>query len=553
MGTALATKPRIRVRADGTFPQMEAFLGFGNGGRAYDAGRHDSREMAGWHTGISTSNDEILQTRDEIVARGRDLVRNNPTISGAVDRLTESIIGAKLWLECQPDFEAMGKTSEWADKWATTTEASWRVYASDPFKRCDVDRKVTLPHMFRAAYRHWLVDGEACAVVKMAQRGGKYRTCFKLIDPDRLSNPMGKRDEQILDNGNTIIGGVEIDPAGEAVAYHVRKKHPNSATVAADKFTWERIPRFSGTGRPIFIHAFRYDRADQRRGISRLAASMARVKMSDRNDKAELEANLLRALNTLFIKSSRGSASVAEALAPADDGKEMDYISSLLDFRSKNKVAIDGVNVTHLFPDEAVDMPNRGDANANYPAFQQTHDRKIAASLGMSYPHMSNNWADINYSSGRLMRNEMWRGFIEDRELFTQEFCTMFFAAWCEEAVAVLDVKVPGGPANYYRWKSELCQVEWMGPGPGTGDPKKEAEANELELRQNVTTLATIAAERGQDSRKIIQSRAREKRMLAEAGLIDITDVKSTMGAGRPANDVAADPGSGADPVGSNA
>lgn len=523
----------LTQRLASAFPRMSALMGFGSGAQAYDAGRRDTRELASWAPPLSTPNDEILMTRDQIVARARDLVRNHPTVSGAIDRLTETVIGPNLWLELQPLYEAMKKTPDWSDAFSDAGEAAWEAFANDPFKRSDRDRALTLPHMFRAMYRHWLVDGEACAVIQPVQRDWEWTTSVKIIDPDRLSNPRGVADYQKMPNGNIMVGGCEVTPGGETVAYHVRKLHPAAVQATADMFTWVRIPRFSATGRPVFIHAFRYDRADQRRGMSRLAAAMSRIKMLDRYDKAELESNLLRALMAGFITSKYPTKDVRDMLAPAGDDEGGDWLAEMLDWRDSNKVRLEGVQMHHLFPEESVDFPERS-GNSNYAEFSAAGDRKVAGSIGLSYPHYSQDWAGINYSSGRLMRNEMWRGLREDRELFTQAACTPVMAAWMEEAAAIGAIKIPGGPANFYRYKGHLTHCQWMGPGPGTGDPKKEADANDIELRQNTTTLADIASDRGGNWKRIVRSRSRERAYVQSLGLTDVADTPMKTGVGRP-------------------
>jgi len=82
-----------------------------------------------------------------------------------------------------------------------------------------------------------------------------------------------------------------------------------------------------------------------------------------------------------------------------------------------------------------------------------------------------------------------------------------------------------------------------MGPGRGTIDPKKESDANESDLRMNSTTLADIAADQGKDPKKIAQRRAREKKMLEELGLTDISDQEKLNQVGRPSEGATAEDG----------
>lgn len=508
----------------------------GGGGRAYDAGRYDTREMASWHPSRAWVNDEVLANRDKVTDRARDMARNHPIIGGAIDRRTESVVGPEIRLEAQPAFEAMGRTAEWADSWATATEEQFRLWAQDPMFRSDVEMQSTFGGLVESAYRHWWTDGDALAVIKMIDRGGPWQTCIELVDPDRLSNPAGLSDNMLLPNGNRIIGGVEVNSDNAAVAYHIRCAHPaESGRTDGEVFRWERVARFGPTGRPQVIHAFKRGRAGQRRGISRFVAAIKRMKQFDRYDDAEIEAALLNSVMAAWVESPFPTSDVAEALAPgsAEDSTGWSY-EEQLKYRLKNAVKLDGARVIHGLPGEKMAFHRAEHPSQNYPEFQATGLRSLAANFGLSYAQVAQNWADINYSSGRLMLNEIWRGLLHDRYEFTSRFCTPAYSAWLEESVANGRVKVPGRPLNFYKWKLELTMCEWMGPGRGTVDPLKESNADELNLRMNTTTLADIAADQGRDPRRIINRRAREIALLKANNLTDISETDPVK-AGRPA------------------
>ncbi len=85
--------------------------------------------------------------------------------------------------------------------------------------------------------------------------------------------------------------------------------------------------------------------------------------------------------------------------------------------------------------------------------------------------------------------------------------------------MAIGKVKVPGGPANFYRYRAEITMADWLGPGRGRIDPKKEADASDANLAGGRTNLSIEASEQGQDARDILMGRARDKAMIAEFGL----------------------------------
>ena len=507
-------------------------MGFSSGGgnAAYDAGRWGSREMASWNPPRSWVNTDVGGNRDKVQDRARDMARNHPVIAGAIDRRAESVVGPEIRLEAMPEFEAIGRTPEWADEWSTATEVQFRLWGQNYRFLCDVQMQSTFGGIIEAAYRHWWTDGDAVAAVRMLPRGGSYEPCTELSDPDRLSNPSGIADNMVLSNGNRIIGGVEIHPQGYPVAYHIRCAHPAEFGRAdGETMRWERIARFGPTGRPILVHAFKRSRADQRRGISRFVAAIKRMKMFDRYDDAEIEAALLNSVMAAWVESPFPTGDVQAALAPGSpsSGDEWSFDKQLA-YRFDNAVKIDGVRTIHGLPGEKLTLNRAEHPSQNYPEFQATGLRSLAANFGLSYAQVAQNWADINYSSARAMLNEIWRGLLHDRHEFVTKFCTPIYAAWLEEASLKGKVKIPGGWPNFYRWRDELTMCKWKAPGRGTVDPLKEAQANDFELNAGTTNLSMIADGNGVDHREVLMGQARDKRLREKLGIGEYMPMKAS-------------------------
>ncbi len=515
-------------------PMALATGGTGRWG-AYDAGRASSREMASWHPPHSWVNTDILDNRDKVQDRARDMARNHPVIAGAIDRRAETVVGPEIRLEAQPAFEVMGKSPEWADDWATNTEEQFRVWAQNHRFTADVEMTTTFGGVVETAYRHWWTDGDALGVVKLLERGANYQTCVEVIDPDRLSNPDGVADNMTLGNGNRVIGGVEIHPDGYPVAYHIRCAHPAEwGRADAETMRWERVPRYDKTGRPVAVHAFKRNIGGQRRGISRFVAAIKRMKMFDRYDDAEVEAALLNAVMAGFMESPFPTGDVQGAMqAPtgAEGSDDAWSFDKQLNYRMENSVKVDGVRIIHGLPGEKLTFARAERPSANYPEFQKTGLRSMAANFGLSYAQVFQDWSDINYSSARAMLNEIWRGLLHDRYEFVTRFCTPVYAAWLQEAVAIGRVKVPGGPLAFFRWRDELTMCEWKGPGRGTVDPLKEAQANEYEMNAGTTNLGMIGDDNGVDHRRVLLGQARDKRLRERMGLDPFVPLKGGKGA----------------------
>lgn len=521
----------------GLLRNMAAGFGIfsGSGSRAFDAARYDTPEMENWYAPLTSGEDENLDARDAVVRRARDLVRNHPIMSGAEDRRVESVVGPNIRLELQPAYRMLGQDVEWADEWADDAEQRFELFCRDPRKLADAEMQCQFGGLVDMAYRHWWRDGEALGVVKMLPANGprfgaSYETCLHVVDPDRLSNPNGLPDHHRLSTGRKLIGGIEYDRNGAPIAGHIRVAHPNQKG-PENTFRWQRVPFYNRMGRPILIHAQQKKRAGQKRGISRMVSAMKRIKMLDRYDNAEIEAALLNAVMAATVESPYPTKDVEAAMAPASTPSDDSWsLSKQIEHRSKSKLFLKGLRIMHLLPGEKMNFNRAERPAANYPDFQATGLRTVAASLGLSYAQLAQNWSDINYSSARAMLNEVWRGLLHDRWLFTQAFCTPFLLAWMEEAVARGHVQLPEGPASFYTRRAELTLCEWWGPGRGTVDPLKEGQANDFMLNQGATDLTTIGNEQGRDFRKTLRNQSRERRARRDMGLPDYVPLRAVQG-----------------------
>lgn len=491
-------KPRIRVSTDGVV------LGAYNGSGALvpisrarrDAARHDIHELAGWNPGVSWGGSDPLGDRNTILGRARDLDSNNGWINAGLDRRVEAVIGESIQLSAQPAHQVLGRDIQWRMAWAANTQVRYRVWANDIDRRCDARKRLSIGQIARLAYLGYIRDGEATAEIRDDDRGLPNTTNVLLIEPERVSHPQDRG----LTESARLRNGIAYDENGAAEGYWVKSRHANDPNPEADRFRWDYVPARGPTGRARFIHVFSPRRAEQLRGISRLAEAMVPAKMVDRVDRAEVAAALKSAIFSLFIKSPGTTDDLAAMLAPAgSDSDSLGWVDEYLDYRKTNRPVVDGAQVNVLYPGEDVVTPERSSPNTNYPEFVRFVLQKIAGSLGISYPQLSQDWEGINYSSARTLLNEMWRSFLQDRTFFCQSFLTPIYAAWLEVEVALGEIKVPGGPANFYRYKTAICMAEWIGPGKGSVDPNKEADANNKDTAAGRVSTIECIRERGRD------------------------------------------------------
>jgi lambda family phage portal protein len=497
----------------------------GGGRTPYDAADIWGQHMAAWQPYLWSPDGELNMYRDRIVSRVRDIVRNDGWASAAVTRTIDNVIGADFRPIFKPDWQALQVMTGikafdhlWADEFGQALEAHYRSWAYSSGRFCDTTRQLTLPQMMALAFRHKCIDGDALAMLhwrpKFVESGyARYATAVQLIDPDRLSNPQLNFDQQ------TMRGGVEVDEDGAAVAYYIRRAHQGDWFNAAASMTWDRIPRETSWGRPIIVHDFDHERAAQHRGgAGMLTPVLQRLKMLIKYDGTELDAAIVNAIFAAYIESPFDSSMVQEAL---DDGEHLNqYQDMRREFHEHRKTAIGDVRLSHLFPGEKLGFATAARPTSNFAEFENAMLRNVAAGTGTSAQMISQNWADVNYSSYRAAMLEVWKTFHRRRQNFAWGFGQPIVGAWLEESMEVDDLPLPAGAPPYEEFREAYSRVRWMGPGRGYVDPEKERKGAILGMDAGLSTLEGEAAElSGADWRELIAQRAAERQRFKELGL----------------------------------
>lgn len=484
----------------------------------YRAGDPLSQEIGAWHPSLGAPDWEYWPTRDLAVARQRDLIRNSGWASGALTRRIDAVIGTALRLSARPDWRALGLDPaigpDWAAAWAETVEAEWRLWADDPDRYGDAGRRMTFGELAALAYRHKLVEGDALAVLLWRpDRGGRYATTVQVIDPDRLSNPDGRADDERLRNG------IELDRDGVAVAYHIHRSHPGDPTGTWSGNRWDRVRRETRWGRPIVVHYFeaaREGRSGQTRGRGLLMPVVEAFQLSDKHQRVELQAAILNAVLAAFIESPFDHELLAESI---NDGKVKSYQDARSQYYQKKDITLGGVKLPMLFPGEKIGFHSPQRPAAQFNEFQSGCLRNIASALGLSYEQVSQDWSQVNYSSARAALLEVWRGFVADRDGFARGFATPIYSAFLEELIERGTIAVPAGAPDFYAAKAAYCRCRWIGPGRGWVDPQKERQAAVLGMQAALSTLEQECADQGLDWEEVLEQRAREIARIRKHGL----------------------------------
>lgn len=462
------------------------------------------KQLSNWLPVRTSADAELLGDMNMLVARSRDLDRNNGVAAGAFQTMGDNTVGAGLRLSPWPDYRMLGKDDTWAQEWSLNVLSLWRSWAETTM--ADVTGRMNFGSLTQLVYRSLLQNGEALALPLWVKRpASRWSTCLQLVDSDRLSNP-----------GNAIPsvrlrGGVEMDEFGKPVAYHIRKLSTWPAmfmpAIGGIGGEWERIPAEAQWGRKRVLHIYQQDRVDQTRGKPVLAPVIEQFRMLDSYQRSELQSAIVNALVAGVIETPLDPATLAEMMG----GDANKYLQAKNEYR----VQLEGGTFIPLYPGDVM-KPFAPDRPApQFAAFSEFVLRQIGTTLGMPYELLLKDFSKTNYSSARAALSESWRYFTTRRTWLSMMWAQPVYELWLEEAVNAGLIEAP----DFYEMLPFYSRAKWIGPGRGWLNPIQEAEAAQVRISTGISTLEMECAEQGVDYNDVIDQRSKEKRQLQEAGL----------------------------------
>ena len=511
-------------------PTRASMLAGNRSNTPYDAGDYAGEHTAAWRPTLWSPDAELNLSRDTIVARARDLARNDGWASGAVTRILDNAIGASFRPISKPDHRALARytgnskfDATWAEEYARAVDSAWRDWANDEAgKYCDVERTKWMGLLMGVAFRHLLIDNDALAVIEWRpERVGpgraRYATAIRLVDPDRLSNP------QVRFDSRSMRGGVEVDDDGAPIAYHIRKAHQGDWWAASDSVTWERIERETSWGRPVVAHYFEPDRAARHRGGDGIFTPViTRLKMLYKYDTAELDGAILNAIFAAIAESPMDHELMGEALGEGDASQVISYQNGRADFHDERRISIGGSRISTLYPGEKLSFVKSERPNANFAAFEKAVLRNVAMAVGGGASQVSGDYSDVNFSSLRAELNEIWKTTGRRRHNFGAGFASPIRLAFLEECHEVDDLPMPQGGEipDFLECRTAFGRARWMGPGRGWVDPVAEKQGAVMGMDAGLSTLEHEASEHaGEDWEDILDQRAIEDAGFEKRGL----------------------------------
>lgn len=467
-----------------TVEPAEAPAGKGGQKRRFDAAS-TNRLLASWLRGNQDINEMLRGDLDVLVARSRDLAKNNDYVRKFLRMVATNVVGPQgFTLQCAIE-DRPGVTDDAAND---AVEAAFREWSR--VGTCDTTGRLSFVAICRLLIVSAARDGEYLVrMVKGTAARNKFNFALQVLSPTRIDT---KLNQERANGRRRIVMGIELDDYDRPLFYHLLT---NSTSLTREH---DVVPADD------ILHGFLQDEPEQIRAYPWLATAMIRLHHLKGYDEAAIIAARVGAAKMGFFVQPEGGA-------PGDLGEdEGDGDFSIQAEAGTFDVVPSGYDFKSYDPD----YPHQ-----QYAAFVKAALRGISSGLGVSYNSLANDLEGVNFSSirsGVLEEREEWMAL---QGWFAESFLAPVFHAWLEMALAGGMVKLPSGSALPFDRREKYRAHRWQPRRWKWVDPLKEMQAMVLATAHAIDSPQNVIEGMGGDPESIIRDLKEWQEMLTRYGV----------------------------------
>ena len=432
-----ASRSRARAdlaRSELVFDKMRGFHATSRG-----------RRMGDWLQLGTDKPTEPIAELTELRRRAREMRRNNPYFAAAINTIVGVTVGHGI----------RGSVTHSDKRSRAAVQRSWDSWARS--KLCDAAGKCDLYAIQSLVMQTVALCGECLVRRVFDGTGSSRRLRLQVLPPEYLASKMDREPAGIGEN--PIVGGVETNGYGEAVAYHLYRRHPSTGSQDV-----ARVPASE------VIHAFRVEYPGQVRGIAWVAPVFTRLAALDDFQDAELTRQKIAACFGLFYvgQEPEGDYEIPEKIEPG----MAEYLPP-------------GTDVKTITPP----------SNQSLDVMARITLQAIASGLGISYESLTHDYSKVTFSSARMSHLAMGRNVKTWQQDIMIELFLDRVWAWFSEFQDLQGVR-----------GANKAGVEWSLPAPVLVDPDKETKAIVARIRSGLVSWSDAVREQGKDPAQVLQS-----------------------------------------------
>lgn len=444
-----------------------------------------------------------------------------------VNRYCTWVIGKGLKLQCEPpksilESEGINWDNKASQKFCDITETRFTTWRKSKYS--SYDRMSNFDLKCYEAYKNAIVGGDVLVVLRYENN----MVNVQLIDGQHVRSPEYGTEwfPQLLQNGNRIIDGVEVNERDEHVAYHVRSWDPYK------QYQFERIPaKTKGSDLQVafLVYGLKH-RINNVRGIPLLSAVLETLKKLERYKEAmvgnaeEIAKIVYQIVHKEFstgenplMQNLAAASGFAPDIPVTDDGQVL-----------ADKVASTTNKNTYNMPVGSELKPLESKGNLYFKEFYETNINLICAALGIP-PEVAMSKYDSNFSASRAALKDWENTLLVRRNEFMFQMMRPTYAFWLETEILKNKIIAPGYVLASVQKNEILLEAYRSARFVGTPvphiDPLKEVNAERTKLgmlgaNMPLTTVeaATEALNSG-DSNSNMEQFAKEMEMASKLGI----------------------------------
>lgn len=513
-------------------------------GGAVEGAERLKRETVNWQPSRVSPDRAINTVKPMADARSRDMVMNDGYTQGVMRLQKDSIIGGSFRLNAKPDYriiygEDSEAAAEYGEELAAIAEARFNLSAASEDCWFDAGGMLNFTESLRLQVGAYLYTGDLFETVEWQDSDPlrPFKTMFQLVAPQRVSNPDGRDDDRYLRRG------IEIDGRGKPLAFWIQDDYDMTFYAGQTGVKWKRVPARKPWGRRQVLFLRDAQLIDQTRGMSEMVAALSHMRMTKKFSEITLQRAVVDATYAAAIESELPNHEVIAAMGGGTDGWVSaigSYMNMLQDYLGGSEnIAIDGVQMPHLFPGTKLNMQNVGAPAGVGTDFEASLMRRIAATLGVSYAELARDFTKGSYSSAKAEIALAERTANVKKKICAERLAMMRYQCWFEEEMGAGNLPLPPGRnrTDFYKplMKDAYTRCAWIGTGRGQIDELKETQAAMLRVKAGFSTFEEECAKLGRDYREVFAQRAKEDKLQQKLGLT------FTLDASRDGNNAAGD------------
>ncbi len=435
----------------------------------YDAAQTTVDNIRHWTMadGLSADSANSTDVRKKLRDRARYEVANNSYAKGIVLTIANDTVGTGPRIQMLSNYDVINHKIERAfGDWTQAVNLSEKLRTIRMAKTTDGE-------VFGVLTANLFIDSP----VKMD---------LQLVEADRVAMPFLQK--SFCDDG---VDGISFDSWGNPSNYCILRSHPG------EMGKWGCDYDLLDAG--DVIHYFRADRPGQHRGVPEITPALP-----------------------LFAQLRRYTLAVLGAAETAADFAAVLYTDSPANGEA---AAVEPLDIVELEKRMATTLPDGwklGQLKAEQPCtsyaeFKHEILNEIARCLNLPYNIAACNSSGYNYASGRLDHQTYYKSIRVEQAHMGEIVLDRIFEAWCQEAMLISEFSVLRTADSTF----SKIPHQWFFDGTEHVDPFKEARAQQTRLASNTTTLAVEFARQGRDWETELRQRAKEKKLMAELGLLE--------------------------------